>query len=327
MLMTLDEIEERRGEILNQFNNGKTIDELKNKYQVRRIYIYEIVASEFIHARQQVPKEYESQICDLYVKGWSCTRIAEAFKVYHKAINLILEEHQIQRIGNGLRKYTLDEHYFDEIDNQNKAYFLGLLYADGNNSMQKRTIRLSLNEDDKPLLERLRKEIKSNKPLDLFEQSKRHDNNNYHYRDMWTLKLFSEHLCKQLSALGVVPNKSLVLKYPNWLREDLHRHFLRGYFDGDGSLCGYKYKQNGCINHIITFTSTEDFCKSAKQILTNTLGTNGGIYDASCHNGITKVLSISGFNQNKKILDWLYVDAEIYMKRKYDKYINLFYAA
>jgi len=46
----------------------------------------------------------------------------------------------------------------------------------------------------------------------------------------------------------------------------------------------------------------------------------GNIYDASCHNGVTKVLSFSGTKQVKKFLDWLYTDADMYLKRKYEKY-------
>ena len=50
----------------------------------------------------------------------------------------------------------------------------------------------------------------------------------------------------------------------------------------------------------------------------------GNIYDAQCHNGITKVLSISGRFQTNIVLDWLYVDSHIYLERKYEKYKKAF---
>lgn len=39
-----------------------------------------------------------------------------------------------------------------------------------------------------------------------------------------------------LSKHGCVPNKSLILKFPTTLPNELVNDFIRGYFDGDGSV-------------------------------------------------------------------------------------------
>lgn len=71
---------------------------------------------------------------------------------------------------------------------------------------------------------------------------------------------------------------------------------------------------------------TQNFCEGLQNFIINELNIPcGNIYDASCHNGITKVLSFSGKNQTKTFLDWLYSDADMYLKRKYNKYIKAFY--
>lgn len=50
------------------------------------------------------------------------------------------------------------------------------------------------------------------------------------------------------------------------------------------------------------------------------LNIRGHIYDASCHNGITKVFTLSGVNVAKVFLDWMYKDATIFLQRKFDRY-------
>ena len=137
---------------------------------------------------------------------------------------------------------------------------------------------------------------------------------------MYSLEFYGRHICEALDKIGVHQNKSLMLEYPNFLREDLHSHFIRGYFDGDGSVV----KNNKTGSVLITITSTQTFCESCLDILRRFTNVGGGIYDASNHNGITKVLSICG-NQCKDVLDWLYQDATMYIERKHDRYLQYYY--
>ena len=77
--------------------------------------------------------------------------------------------------------------------------------------------------------------------------------------------------------------------------------------------------------YVLTITSTRQFCEALSDIIAKYVGVRCGIYDASCHNGITKVLSVSGKNSVRKIMDWMYQDANIYLIRKYNRYIDYFY--
>lgn len=266
--------------------------------------------------------EEEEQIIDLYInQKMSTVKIGKYFNVSHKTIAKVLERHNIPRTGIGKRKYELNEHYFDEIDTPNKAYILGFFFADGCNFPSKSTISMSLEEHDKEILEKIRLEINSERPLEFIEQSARHDQtNNYQYKDMWRLLIFSKHMCRVLNSYGMVPSKSLILEFPKYLDQGLMSHFIRGYFDGDGSYCCYIGKSGR--RDLVTITSTNDFCEKCLDIIRRETGVGGGIYDASSHNGITKVISISGKNQLKKFFEWLYKDAELYMKRKHDLYIK-----
>ena len=49
----------------------------------------------------------------------------------------------------------------------------------------------------------------------------------------------------------------------------------------------------------------------------------GNIYDASCHNGTAKVVTLSGNRQVKTVLDWLYKDSELFLQRKWERYKKL----
>ena len=66
--------------------------------------------------------------------------------------------------------------------------------------------------------------------------------------------------------------------------------------------------------------SVEDLCVQYDAIWSD-------IYDASCHNGGTKVLSFSGKNQTKHLLDWFYNDAQLYIQRKFNLYYDRFIVA
>ena len=86
-------------------------------------------------------EEQEQQIIDMYLnQEISSVKIGKHFGCSHKPILKVLERHNIPRTRVGIRKYKLNEEYFDNIDTPNKAYILGFLYADGNNCPAKQTV-------------------------------------------------------------------------------------------------------------------------------------------------------------------------------------------
>lgn len=267
--------------------------------------------------------EQKELIVDLYCnKHLSTVKIGELFGVGYLLICRLLDSCNVQRDHQSKRRYELNTKYFDSINTPNKAYILGFLYADGSNCKSKGTITMSLQEEDKDILERIRLEVGSACPLEYLDYSEKHDFG-YNYKNQYRLKFHSSHMCNSLEEMGMVPNKSLVLDFPD-IAEDLYSHFIRGYFDGDGSVGLYPNSSNPQLKHgILTITSTESFCSRVKKILETQAGViGGGIYDAACHNGVTRIYSIDGKNV-LKILEWLYKDADLYLQRKYDRYIQI----
>lgn len=256
----------------------------------------------------------------MYKSNISTVTIGKEFNVSHKTIAKVLDKQGIPRTGISRRKYQIDEKYFDKIDNPNKAYILGFLYADGYNSLDKSTLSIALQEEDKYILEFMRKELNSEKPLEFLDYSNKY-NNGYHYKNQYRLTIFNKHICETLNKIGMVQNKSLILTFPD-IDESLYSHFIRGYFDGDGSV-SFSESSSNCI---VTITSTIEFCSTIKEILKNTININTGIYNASNKNGITKVASISGKFQVEKFGQFIYKDANHYLQRKYDKFVQKYTA-
>lgn len=311
--------EDKYDEIVELYKNGLLQREIAEIYGVQRMTINSILkkcgASEMgtaFKSRKIIFLESEEHdICDMYLSGISSVKIGKMFNCDHKTISKVLDKYGINRTGVGLRHYQLNEYYFDEIDTTNKAYILGFFYADGSNCISKQTVTMSLQEEDVKILEDIRNEIGSERPLEFLDYSNKHDGG-YNYKNQYRLLMFSKHMCNTLKDKGMPQNKSLILKWPNFLRDNLYSHFLRGYIDGDGHISQ--------TSNFVGITSTEDFCVGAKEYIENKLCIQCKIVDASCHNGITRNLNIYKKDNVITFLNYIYQDAEMYLQRKFDIY-------
>lgn len=261
-----------------------------------------------------IPIEEYKNIIKLYSSGLSQQKIGQMYNTSHTTIRKILVKNNVERRDNSHkgRKYTINENYFDAIDDQNKAYILGLLYADGCNYLPQHRVKLELQERDKDILEKISAKINTNKPLSFVELN----NKNANWQNTYRLDITNKHVSETLNNLGVVQNKSLVLTFPRWLDPTLYSHFLRGYFDGDG--CLQKY--------FLTIVSTQEFCQSVAKICEDALGVLATISDIpNKPDSNTKLLCITGIGKMKKFLDYIYQDAELYIQRKHDAYQSVNY--
>ena len=211
-----------------------------------------------------------------------------------------------------MRKYTLNEFYFDVIDNEAKAYFLGFLYADGNHCVKKNRITIGLQERDKYILEEFNRMINSNRPIvfkskELLNKRKGFTN----CQNQYYLNINSKHMSQSLLKLGLFNNKTFILKFPteDQVPEFLQSHFIRGYIDGDGCV-----EKKG-----VSFMGTFDFCSKIKEIAKNKLNVNF-YYRFKC------TYPISEFTLKNKsartFLKWIYQDSTIYLKRKYLRFLE-----
>jgi len=113
--------------------------------------------------------------------------------------------------------YEKNEKFFEEWSFE-MAYMLGLIYADGCVNRY----NLNVASKDKDFLDQIRNLIGSSKPLFKVKGQ------NLYFLDICSIKIVED-----LTKLGVVPRKSLIIKFPN-IPKTYISHFIRGYFDGDG---------------------------------------------------------------------------------------------
>jgi predicted DNA-binding protein YlxM (UPF0122 family) len=249
------------------------------------------------------------QIVELYQTGLSCPKIGKQFNVSGEYVRCLLKKEGIPlRAYHQLnRKHQVREDFFDQVASQEQAYLLGLLFADGNVHTKYNAITLKLQEQDHDFLLAMAT-LLMDKPILYLSQS------NY------VLKVSSHHMKQRLIDHGCIPNKSLSLRFPK-LDPIWHSHFVRGYFDGDGSI--YRYRNDfGC-----NLVSTQTFCQTTAQIITQATGIEGRIdHDKEMlqrGNKITTILSYGGNRRLLKVLGWLYRDATVYLPRKHQKYLEL----
>lgn len=194
-------------------------------------------------------------------------------------------------------KIKVDEYYFKSIDTEDKAYFLGLMYADG--SVSKNVFYLKLKDED--IIQKFKKCLNTEADIKTV---------NNHY----ILTISRQKMCEDLISHGCFINKTKSIRFPN-LREDLIRHFIRGFYDGDGSLILSKEKWHNSLN----FTSGSIvFLEQLQEKLKSIAITNGGISkEKKCNVWHLRY----GGKQVHIILDWLYNNSNFYLKRKYNKYL------
>ncbi len=169
-------------------------------------------------------------IVNRYVAGESAQQLCQAYGVSYRPIDRILRAHNVPRrsAAQTATRYPKNETFFDAIDTEEKAYWLGMLYADGSVSRDK-MLEMTLAIKDKPLLRRL--------SICLYGADRLRDYRSNAFPNT-RITLCSRHVYAALQRLGCHPRKSATLLFPtsDQVPVSLVRHFVRGYFDGDGGV-------------------------------------------------------------------------------------------
>ena len=269
--------------------------------------------------QRRLSHQEKSELFRMYETGkYSGNQLTNYFPISQVAINSLLRRNgYVAKSASELkRKYPIQEDFFDVIDTQEKAYILGLLYADGYNNTDRNSINLSLKESDKEILDKITKLIQPSKPLQYINTYKARQKEGFeNSQNQYRLVITNKHISQRLVELGCGKAKTHNLTFPTEEQVPSHlvRHFVRGYFDGDGSVSGDKQKQFG-------FVGTMDFLIPLQQILMSELGFSKTKLDQRYKDreDSIRALRYCGINQCIKFRDWLYEDSTIYLKRKFD---------
>lgn len=204
------------------------------------------------------------------------------------------------------RKYPVDKHYFNNINTPEKAYVLGLLYADGSNNEQKGLVTIVLKENDHNILQKISDLIQPLKPVKFFEGK----------TNICHLQFACKEISQDLAKWGCVQNKTFKITFPDWLEESYYSHFMRGYIDGDGHI------SKAVKNMTVNFAGTNDFCLFTREYIQSKLNLHVGHQEVFKERLHSTHINILRGKKSIIFLDWLYKDATIFLDRKYQRYID-----
>jgi len=212
--------------------------------------------------------------------------------------------------------YQIDEDFFSSINTEHKSYFLGLIYSDGYLHESRGYMSLTLQERDVDILIKLKKSINTNKPLLYIHRKEKSTQNQYR------LLISRKKMINDLILLGIRQNKSLTCT-PNkilHLDKELIRHFIRGYYDGDGSITFYKTRNT--FNSTINICCTKEFYIFFSNYIFENIGIKSTLSKRFKDNKNIFDLRICGNRNVKKFLEYLYKDSTIKLDRKYEKFMS-----
>ena len=181
-----------------------------------------------------------------HINGMLLKDVEKKYNISSSTIYKYMKKHGIEYKNDHGRRHHLNQNFFEKIDTEKKAYWLGFLYADGCVTYSEKSCnspnRLSINlsSKDRCILELFQNDLESDYPIvDYIPNGKTYGNTM-----MSKLYINSTKLCKDLIKHGCVPNKTKCLQMPyGSLDEKLYPHFLRGVFDGDGCITSTKGKR------------------------------------------------------------------------------------
>lgn len=214
--------------------------------------------------------------------------------------------------NNGAVK-NYDEEYFKIIDSENKAYYLGLLMADGFMHKDIYSFGIGLKTEDRYMIESMLNDIgyKTELELKISEFGK----------EAWYATICSKKMCADLIYLGIVPKKSGKEIFPEYaIPSELKRHFIRGFIDGDGWITNNVSGDRYYSLEVGMCSMSINILYSIKILLEEELGIEMHITKRSDK----ELFDLKAFTKNAKVLlDYLYINSNIFLKRKKVKYDNV----
>ena len=200
--------------------------------------------------------------------------------------------------------YSLNCKAFDDLGTEAAAYWFGFIFADG--SVSRTMVTLTLAAKDRPQLEGFLAFIECNKAI------RETENKNQTGKSFPAVNasVSDRYLSDRLRSLGVEPFRPRSTAALHAVPDMQRHHFLRGWFDGDGS--ALRMPQ-------LTFVAAPDFIDEVAQIFEQQAGANPVIQRQVRRQKTVATLTYKGVHRCGAIVDYLYRDATIWLPRKRER--------
>lgn len=327
--------------IYDYLNKFKTIKELSSKYHIGQDKVRKILKDNNIYIRKNYEtfllkknpgfsiEEIENIIVDNYVnKCWGIKKSGKQFNIGQREVKKILKKNKIKirdfhtavQLSNQIydrtsQQYNKNKDFFKK-ESPDMAWLLGFLASDGNISKNGNRIRIELSIVDREILEKIKKLVEIDNPIYEKETKK-----GFQFATIeWSCKEHKEDLAKY----GIVSNKTYILEPPVKLNPKYYIDYIRGYFDGDGTINLNKGKNSNSLRWSICGAS-----KPMLQWMVKTLESQYNIPPVNIHKDSSHEQDFYSFvystKSAKRIYEILYTPNSLYLKRKKDKYKYLLY--
>lgn len=249
----------------------------------------------------------KNQIIQLYVEQkLSVEKIFKQVNVPRRVVNEFLRQSGVLRKVGEVRIIPCDSTYFSNIDTEEKAYWLGYLFADGNVNSELNKIVLS--SIDYNTVFKFKEAVKYQGNIHI-------ETHKIYKKQIYKIQITNKQMCSDLCKLGCIPNKSLIMNFPT-ITTSLLPHFIRGYFDGDGTVGIYKnsLKKENC------FTLRSGFCSGSK-IFIDKLVTYLPVNKKTVKKGKSNIFFLDfSVSDSLKLYDFMYANASVFLPRKKEKF-------
>lgn len=246
----------------------------------------------------------KQEIVNLYNNGMSAYDIQKLtnYKSVNSIYNILRKETSM-RSKAGNKNPNLIHNYFEKIDSERKAYFLGFIFADGNITLRKNSqscIAIEIKNYDSYILEIFKQELKTDNTI----ESTR--------KDCKRIRIHSDKMQQDLEKYNIIPDKCHKHNQCIILEEPFMSHFIRGMYDGDGWISQRQSSKRLTFGLCGTYESID----SIKNYLINKLE----LSNVQTNNYLNKIPFFTFQKQSdvEKIYHYLYDNATIYLTRKKD---------
>lgn len=257
--------------------------------------------------KQQVVLHYQSH-------PMTISNLAKDFGLSNPTIIKILDEYHIQRYKKAkIYNPELIENYFEDINSEFKAYYLGFIITDGNvfkdksKSNRQASISITQNIQDEYILQKFLDEVKSKTSIG-------HDG-----RGCSRAAVRSNKMAEDLLKYGVCEQKTTSCYLPI-LDDKYMNHLIRGILDGDGNIKAHQTNVNNRFAHAISFCGTHKLMNDIGDYVSQRFH----IIKPKVYDYDDRRLSEIKWQRKEDMYtigEWLYGDATVFLRRKYDKYL------
>jgi len=212
-----------------------------------------------------------------------------------------------------IKKHSVNSNFF-KIWSPEMSYAVGFIAADGNICHSGRGHVLHIACDDKDIIEKLKLALQYEGPM--YEKNRKNGKISYSLR-ICDLEIFQD-----LIKLNITERKSLTLLPPQ-IPANFTRDYIRGYFDGDGSVSigNIKYPKKLVVNF---YSASKHMAEYLHTIIRSVCSDsyNGKIYLRLAHQKTPYYAIRLGHNAAKRLFFYMYKDASLYLNRKYYTFLQ-----